>query len=81
MTEAVTNIAETHVPDDLYERTREQFSEAELVALNFAVIAINAWNRIAITLRARVGACTGPGRLERLRCCLRFQGSLIACNR
>ena len=54
-TEAVTNIAETHVPDDLYERTREQFSEAELVALNFAVIAINAWNRIAITFRAPVG--------------------------
>ena len=54
-TEAVTRIGDTHVPDDVFDRTRQQFEEAELVALNFAVIAINAWNRIAITFRAPVG--------------------------
>ena len=54
-TEAVTQIADTHVSDDLYERARQQFDEAELVALNFAVISINAWNRIAITFRAPAG--------------------------
>ena len=53
--EAVTRIGDTHVPDDVFDRTRQQFEEAELVALNFAVIAINAWNRIAITFRAPVG--------------------------
>jgi AhpD family alkylhydroperoxidase len=50
-TEAVTLITDGHVPDDVYERVRAHFSETELVNLNFAVIAINAWNRIAIPFR------------------------------
>src|SRR5919112_4176520 len=36
-TEAVTRLAETHVPDEAYEHARTQFSEDELVALTFAV--------------------------------------------
>src|SRR3954466_12010289 len=54
-TEAVTLIADTHVPDDVFDRVRAHFNDKELAALNFAVIAINAWNRIAITFRAPVG--------------------------
>ena len=50
-TEAVTLITDGHVTDDVFERVRAQFSEKELVNLNFAVIAINAWNRIAIPFR------------------------------
>ena len=37
---------------DVYARARAHFSEKELVDLNFAVIAINAWNRVAIGFRA-----------------------------
>jgi AhpD family alkylhydroperoxidase len=51
-TEAVTLISETHVPDDVYEAARAQFSEAEMVNLTMLVGAINAWNRIAISFRA-----------------------------
>ena len=51
-TEAVTLIAETHAPDNLYEDVRAQFSEAETVNLTMLIGAINAWNRIAIAFRA-----------------------------
>jgi alkylhydroperoxidase family enzyme len=34
---------------------RSQFSEKELVDLTAAVVTINAWNRIAISLRAVPG--------------------------
>ena len=50
--EAVTLIADGHVPDDVYEQAKRQFSEKELVDLTAAVVAINAWNRIAIAFRA-----------------------------
>ena len=51
-TEAVTLVAQTHVPDDVYAEVRKQFSEKEIVDLTAAVAAINTWNRIAISLRA-----------------------------
>ena len=51
-TEAVTLIADTHAPDDLYEELRAHFSEAEMVNLTMLIGAINAWNRIAISFRA-----------------------------
>jgi AhpD family alkylhydroperoxidase len=54
-TETVTSIAETHVPDEAYERVRGHFSESELVALTFAVVAINGWNRLATAFRAPAG--------------------------
>jgi alkylhydroperoxidase family enzyme len=52
MVDAVTRIAETHVPDDVYDAARKQFSEKELVDLDAAIVAINAWNRLSITFRA-----------------------------
>lgn len=54
-TEAVTLIADRHVPDEIYQRARDVFSEQELVNLTLAVIAINGWNRMAITFRSPVG--------------------------
>jgi AhpD family alkylhydroperoxidase len=54
-TEAVTLVADTHVPDDLYEETREHFSDEEMVALTMAVVSINGWNRLAISFRAVPG--------------------------
>jgi AhpD family alkylhydroperoxidase len=55
-TEAVTLISKTHVPDDVFAEARAHFSEAELVDLTMAVIAINGWNRLAISFREVVGS-------------------------
>ncbi|HEX6750416.1 MAG TPA: carboxymuconolactone decarboxylase family protein [Longimicrobium sp.] len=54
-TEALTLISEGGVPDELWEQTRRHFSEEEIVALTFAVVAINGWNRLSITFRPPVG--------------------------
>ena len=54
-TEAVTRVGDTHVPDDVFERVRQRFTEPELVALTFAVVAINGWNRLAIAIRMPAG--------------------------
>jgi hypothetical protein len=54
--ETLTLIASHHVPDELYARTCEHFTEQELVGLTLAVIAINGWNRLAIPFRAEVGS-------------------------
>ena len=50
-TEAVTLVTEGHVPDSVYEEARKHFSEKELVDLTYAVMTINAWNRLAIAFR------------------------------
>jgi AhpD family alkylhydroperoxidase len=55
-TEALTLIADTHVPDAVYNEARQYFSEQELVNLSVAVVAINGWNRLQISFRAEVGA-------------------------
>ena len=54
-TESVTQIADNHVPDELYEQTCQHFSEEELVNLTLAVVAINGWNRLAISFRTEPG--------------------------
>jgi AhpD family alkylhydroperoxidase len=54
-TEALTLVAETHAPDDVYERVREQFSEDELAHLTLAVVAINGWNRLNVAARTVPG--------------------------
>jgi AhpD family alkylhydroperoxidase len=54
-TEAVTNISQTHVPDEAYARLASQFNEDEIVALTFGVVVINSWNRLAVSFRAPVG--------------------------
>ena len=54
-TEALTLVSQTHVPDSVYEEAREYFSEKEIVDLTFVVTTINAWNRLAIALRAVPG--------------------------
>jgi AhpD family alkylhydroperoxidase len=55
-TEAVTLVREGHVPDEVYRSAREHFSEAELVSLTLAVVAINGWNRLCISFRAAPGS-------------------------
>ena len=55
-TETVTRVADTHVPDDVYERVRRHFDESEMVGLTFALVAINGWNRLAISFRMPAGS-------------------------
>jgi len=54
--EAVTTLKDKEVPDDIYKQARAQFSEAELVNLTLAVVAINGWNRLNIAFRTTPGA-------------------------
>ena len=49
--EAVTEVSQTHVPDEAFESARRHFSDKELVDLTLAVAAINSWNRLAISFR------------------------------
>jgi len=53
--EAVTLVSQTHVPDAVFEEVRKQFSEKEIVDLTYLTATINAWNRLAIALRAVPG--------------------------
>jgi AhpD family alkylhydroperoxidase len=48
LTETMTTIAETGVPDEAFEAAREHFDEGELAHLLWTIAAINAWNRVAI---------------------------------
>lgn len=55
-TEAVTKISEGHVADSIYEHARRHFNEKELVDLTLAIVAINGWNRLAISFRTVPGS-------------------------
>ncbi|HSM77323.1 MAG TPA: carboxymuconolactone decarboxylase family protein [Bryobacteraceae bacterium] len=59
-TEHLTLIAGRGVPDELYERVREHFSEQEIVDLTLAVVQINGYNRFAISFRAEPGTYQAP---------------------
>src|SRR3982751_5011245 len=54
-TEALTLLTEGHVPDEVYERVRQEFSEDELAHLSLAVVAINGWNRLNVAARTIPG--------------------------
>ncbi len=58
--EHLTLISEKHVPDELYERVRKHFEEKELVDLTLAIVAINGWNRFAISFQSEVGSYQVP---------------------
>jgi AhpD family alkylhydroperoxidase len=64
-TESLTLVSETYVPDEVYERVRQQFSEDELVHLSLAVVAINGWNRLNVAARTVAGDYV-PGSLAAL---------------
>ena len=54
-TEAVTNVHDGRVPDEVYERVRRSFTEKELANLTLAITVINSRNRINIALRTPAG--------------------------
>lgn len=49
--EAITRIADGQVPDTVYEQAAASLSPAEISAVEWLAVAINAWNRIAIPSR------------------------------
>lgn len=53
--EAITLVAQTHVPDSVYDEVRKHFTEQQIVDLTYLAATINAWNRIAVSLRAMPG--------------------------
>ena len=55
VTEAVTLVHDGRVPDDVYRAAAEVFKEAELAALIWVGVVINAYNRIAISTRMEPG--------------------------
>jgi len=59
-TDAVTKVAETHVPDDLYNAVRKHFNEKELADLTLAIATINLWNRLNIAARTDAGTYQAP---------------------
>ncbi|KQW34795.1 MULTISPECIES: carboxymuconolactone decarboxylase family protein [Ensifer] len=55
-TEALTKVSDSGVPDELYEKVRGQLSEKEISDLTFQIMAINAWNRASIAVKAVPGS-------------------------
>jgi AhpD family alkylhydroperoxidase len=53
--ETLTLVTDGHVPDEVYEQARGQFSEEELVDLTLAITTVNAWNRVNIAFRTTPG--------------------------
>ena len=51
-TDAVTLVADGHVPDEVFRAVRPHFTDEELVNLTLAIGSINVWNRFAIAFRA-----------------------------
>jgi len=55
-TEAVTKLSSDGISDEIYERVREQFNEAEISELTFAIGLINIWNRLNISFKTVPGS-------------------------
>lgn len=51
LTEAITLLSETRVPDEVYERAAKHFDDKELAHLISVIVTINAWNRISVSTR------------------------------
>jgi AhpD family alkylhydroperoxidase len=56
--EAVTQITNGRVPDEVYQHSSDHFTEKELADLALAVATINAWNRLAISAMTVAGQYT-----------------------
>lgn len=54
-TEAVTRLADGHVSDAVIDEAKAHFDELELTKLLYAVVLINAWNRLGVTAAKPVG--------------------------
>jgi AhpD family alkylhydroperoxidase len=55
LTDAITLVAETHVPSHVYQEAARHFDTEELASLIWQIAAINAWNRVAVATRTPFG--------------------------
>jgi AhpD family alkylhydroperoxidase len=55
LTDAITLVAESRVPTDVYEQAVRYFDSEELAHLIWQIAAINVWNRVAIATRTTAG--------------------------
>lgn len=60
--EALTLLPQTAAPDEAFAEVKEHFSDEEIAALTFQIVAINGWNRLAVGLRTPVGDYVSPFR-------------------
>ena len=51
LTEAITELGDGHVPDEVYARAAAVFTDRELGHVIAMAVTINAWNRINVTIR------------------------------
>jgi AhpD family alkylhydroperoxidase len=51
LTEAITELGDGHVSDEVYARAAAVFTERELGQVIAMAVTINAWNRINVTIR------------------------------
>ncbi|GAA4843218.1 carboxymuconolactone decarboxylase family protein [Paenibacillus vulneris] len=51
LTESITLLAETHVPDDVYEEVESYFNQKQIAEIIMQIVTINAWNRIGVSTR------------------------------
>jgi AhpD family alkylhydroperoxidase len=66
-TEVLTQLPPQGVPDEIYDRVRTQFSEKEISDLTFAIMAINAWNRVNIAFKVVPGSYDKEFGLEKAK--------------
>lgn len=58
--EALTLLPQEGAPDEVFAEVRDHFTDEEIAALTFAIVAINGWNRLAVGLRSPVGDYVSP---------------------
>ena len=54
-TETLTKVSEQQVPSHVYEEARAYFSKSEIGELCLAVIGINSWNRLVLSIGTVAG--------------------------
>lgn len=54
--ETLTDLGRNGVPDEIYDKARSSFDDKELVDLTLAIVAINGWNRLAVSFRIPPGS-------------------------
>ena len=62
--EAVTQVGQTRVPDEVFEEAKRHFNDRELADLTLGVVTINGWNRLNIAFRTTPGNYQ-PGVLQK----------------
>ncbi len=64
-TEALTKVGDLGLSDEIYQRVAAHYSQKELSDLTFAVMSINAWNRLNIAFRKVPGSADAAFGLDK----------------